>query len=401
MRFLFRVGVSAAVLSSNLVLGALPALADATPECNDGTGTDSTECGTDSRTAIFGNSERATAVGNTAYADANNSTAIGAGAVAYDNPTPNTSTSYGAPNAIRAATLAEDPSATAIGAASYSFGSGTVAIGDGALVGLTAGSSYSNVDGGTAVGSRSLVTGENSTVLGFSAQATAANAVAIGANSVADEANTVSIGSVGSERQLVNLAAGEVSASSTDAVNGSQLFATNQDVASNAAGIAVNSSNIAVNAGNIASNATVIATNTTDISTNATNISTNSSSIAVNAGNIASNSAAIALIQSATLVNEGRFAALESDVGVLFDLTSTLDKNTQRGIASIAAAANPHFPSAAGRTSYASNVAVYRGEIGFSVGLMHRLEGDFAITAGASYAGGNSTAVRAGVAGEF
>jgi autotransporter adhesin len=88
-------------------------------------------------------------------------------------------------------------------------------------------------------------------------------------------------------------------------------------------------------------------------------------------------------------------------VDTLFDLTSTMNRDAQRGIASIAAQANPHFPSEAGKTSYASNVATYRGEVGFSAGVMHRLDGDFALTAGVSYAGGNSTAVRAGVAGEF
>ncbi|MEL6488304.1 MAG: YadA-like family protein, partial [Pseudomonadota bacterium] len=72
-----------------------------------------------------------------------------------------------------------------------------------------------------------------------------------------------------------------------------------------------------------------------------------------------------------------------------------------RGIAAIAAQANPHFPSASGKTSYASNVATYRGEVGFSLGLMHRLPGAVAVTAGVTYAGGNSTAVRAGIAGEF
>jgi autotransporter adhesin len=40
----------------------------------------------------------------------------------------------------------------------------------------------------------------------------------------------VSIGSAGSERQMQNVAAGKIDADSTDAVNGSQLFATNQVV---------------------------------------------------------------------------------------------------------------------------------------------------------------------------
>jgi hypothetical protein len=67
----------------------------------------------------------------------------------------------------------------------------------------------------------------------------------------------------------------------------------------------------------------------------------------------------------------------------------------------VTALAQPPFPSAAGKTSYASNVGYYRGEVGVSASLMHRFEGDFAVTAGVSYAGGKNTAVRAGVAGEF
>jgi autotransporter adhesin len=96
-----------------------------------------------------------------------------------------------------------------------------------------------------------------------------------------------------------------------------------------------------------------------------------------------------------------RVTTLEGQVNTLFDLSSTIDRDARRGIASIAAQAQPHFPSEPGKTSYASNVAVYRGEIGVSAGLMHRFEGDFAITAGVTYAGGNSTSVRAGIAGEF
>ncbi|MER9338275.1 YadA-like family protein, partial [Mesorhizobium sp. M0293] len=42
--------------------------------------------------------------------------------------------------------------------------------------------------------------------------------------------STVSVGSVGNERTVTNVAAGRISSSSTDAINGSQLFATNQAV---------------------------------------------------------------------------------------------------------------------------------------------------------------------------
>ncbi|MEP2736601.1 MAG: YadA-like family protein [Erythrobacter sp.] len=113
-------------------------------------------------------------------------------------------------------------------------------------------------------------------------------------------------------------------------------------------------------------------------------------------------------IDSIAQVSDAQFTALSSSVSQLsgrvdslFDLSTTINRDAQRGIASIAAQANPHFPSAAGKTSYASNVATYRGEVGFSAGLMHRFQGDFAITAGVTYAGGNSTSIKAGVAGEF
>ena len=54
--------------------------------------------------------------------------------------------------------------------------------------------------------------------------------MALGQGSIADVANTVSVGSVGSERKIVNVAPGTLSATSTDAVNGSQLFNTNSNV---------------------------------------------------------------------------------------------------------------------------------------------------------------------------
>ena len=91
--------------------------------------------------------------------------------------------------------------------------------------------------------------GVNSVAIGASAKASTANSVALGSNSTTDTDATeqksatinsitynfagatsdkgmqVSVGAAGKERQIKNVAAGEVSATSTDAVNGSQLFA--------------------------------------------------------------------------------------------------------------------------------------------------------------------------------
>ncbi|ENQ1035407.1 YadA-like family protein [Escherichia coli] len=62
---------------------------------------------------------------------------------------------------------------------------------------------------------------------------------------------------------ITDVADGTISASSKDAVNGSQLKATNDDVEANTANIATNTSNIATNTANIATNTTNI-TNLTD-----------------------------------------------------------------------------------------------------------------------------------------
>ncbi|MDF2419284.1 hypothetical protein GWP85_17520, partial [Acinetobacter beijerinckii] len=73
---------------------------------------------------------------------------------------------------------------------------------------------------------------------------------------------------------LTNVKAGDVSATSTDAVNGSQLFTTNQKVDQNTTNIATNTSNIAKNTGDIATNTSNIATNTSNIATNTSDITT-------------------------------------------------------------------------------------------------------------------------------
>ncbi len=58
-------------------------------------------------------------------------------------------------------------------------------------------------------------------------------------------AGAFSVGSAGAERQIQNVAAGQLNGGSTDAVNGSQLFATNQQVTQNTTDIAANTADIA------------------------------------------------------------------------------------------------------------------------------------------------------------
>lgn len=103
----------------------------------------------------------------------------------------------------------------------------------------------------TAVGQGSTASGTNSTALGSGATASHAGSVALGSGSTTAAAiattgstingvrynyagtaptSTVSVGDVGAERTVTNVAAGQVSATSTDAINGSQLHATNTAV---------------------------------------------------------------------------------------------------------------------------------------------------------------------------
>ncbi|MDH1013083.1 hypothetical protein N5C80_30520, partial [Pseudomonas nicosulfuronedens] len=114
--------------------------------------------------------------------------------------------------------------------------------------GLDLADSSAQGQGSTAVGYNATSIGESSLALGREAKANNAGDVALGADSVTDVAvgtasttiagttynfagtaptSTVSVGSVGNERTITNVAAGRLSADSTDAVNGSQLFASN------------------------------------------------------------------------------------------------------------------------------------------------------------------------------
>ncbi len=83
----------------------------------------------------------------------------------------------------------------------------------------------------------------------------------------------------GSDSKITNLAAGTLAADSTDAVNGSQLFDTNEKVDQNTADITTNTDSINQNTTDIAANTTSINQNTTDIATNTTNINSLSNSV--------------------------------------------------------------------------------------------------------------------------
>lgn len=126
-----------------------------------------------------------------------------------------------------------------------------LALGTGAIISATGAASGDAIAAGTiAVGSGATVTAlairgqdvssQNSMALGTLASVyNASNSVALGAGSKVEAGQdyVISVGASGSERRVIHVAEGTVSEASTDAVNGSQLFATNQNVASNRADI--------------------------------------------------------------------------------------------------------------------------------------------------------------------
>ncbi|HDS1368418.1 TPA: YadA-like family protein [Stenotrophomonas maltophilia] len=192
-------------------------------------------------------------------------------------------------------------------------------------------------------GTEALATGADSIAVGTNARATAANSIAVGAGSLADRANSVSIGAAGAERQVTNMAAGtaatdavnlgqlqaseqgalrydlngdgsvnyasatlgqsgtattlrnlgpgQVSATSSEAINGAQLFAANQAVATHlGGGAAVNASGVLTaptySINNVAANGTITKGNYNDVGTAFDAVSNSLANVADQTGEI-------------------------------------------------------------------------------------------------------------------
>ncbi|HBV0220254.1 TPA: YadA-like family protein [Escherichia coli] len=105
--------------------------------------------------------------------------------------------------------------------------------------------------------------------------------------------------------KITNVEDGTISDTSKDAVNGSQLKETKDNVATNTANIADNTTDIATNTANIATNTTDIATNTANIATNTTDIATNTADIATNASSITTLNADVDTLEKDALLWNG------------------------------------------------------------------------------------------------
>lgn len=304
---------------------------------------------------------------------------------------------------------------------------GTVAGGQSAVVG------YNNKIGSQkeqlVFGSNSESNGQGALTFGTHAKSLATDAVAFGNNTIADQANSVAIGtnsvtdsavgvdgitingtrhvfageqpasvvSFGSKaragaggvtqynRQLTNVSAGQISADSLDAVNGSQLFAAIDEIETNAKQINKNKQNIKDVAiglnmlGDVVNDhEQAIAGNTTAIANNTARINGNASAIASLGQKVATNTADIRVLEKVADNHEGRITTLENrSLGLANDINNKVNNLDQRvnklGASSAALAGlHPLDFNRNDKVSYAVSYGHYRNSNAVALGVFAR-----------------------------
>lgn len=309
--------------------------------------------------------EYTVAIGNQARVSSYDSVAIGNGAFVSGE----SSVTLGRTNNVTG------ENSVAIGA-----NNGTVAGGQSAVIG------YNNKIGSQkeqlVFGSNSESSGQGALVFGTHSKAVAMDAVAFGNNTIADKSNAVAIGtnsvtddavgvdgitingtrhvfageqpasvvSFGAKaragaggvtqynRQLTNVSAGQISADSLDAVNGSQLFAAIDEIETNAKQINKNKQNIKDVAiglnmlGDVVNDhEQAIAGNTTAIANNTNRINGNTSAINSLGQKVTANTADIRSLEHVADNHEGRITTLENrSLGLANDIKSKVNNLGQR-----------------------------------------------------------------------
>ncbi|QGL89909.1 hemagluttinin domain-containing protein [Stenotrophomonas maltophilia] len=162
----------------------------------------------------YGKGIGSTAFGNSAAATRQNALAIGSGSLSQSE------------NAVAmgANAFANGVDGVALGSkASVDTGGGT----SGIAIGAAAKAGTPGYTGAIAIGGGAEARIDG-VALGYGASAAAQGAVALGVRSSATEVNTVSVGSSTLRRRIVNVEDGRITASSSDAVTGKQLHAMNE-----------------------------------------------------------------------------------------------------------------------------------------------------------------------------
>lgn len=360
------------------------------------------------------------AIGNQARTASYDSVAIGNGAFVSGE----SSVAFGRSNNVTG------ENSVAIGA-----NNGTVAGGQSAVVG------YNNKIGSQkeqlVFGSNSEAKGQGALVFGTHAKALATDAVAFGNNTMADRANAVAIGtnsvtddavgvdgitingtrhvfageqpasvvSFGSKaragaggvtqynRQLTNVSAGQISADSLDAINGSQLYAAIGEIETNAKQIAKNKQNIKDVAIGLNMLGDVVNDHEQAIAGNTNRINGNTSAITSLGQKVTANTADIRSLEHVADNHEGRITTLENrSLGLANDINNKLNNLGQRvnklGAGSAALAGlHPLDFNRNDKASYAVSYGHYRNANAVALGAFYRPNERTMIGAGVSFGG--------------
>ena len=356
------------------------------------------------------NSANATAIGTAASALANETIAIGQAAKASGQ----NSNAYGS-------------QANASGTSSLAVGTGSVASGDSAV----AIGNDSTVTGGSAVaiGASATPTGKWSTALGDSANAKGEKSVALSKDSYAKDDNSVALGSgtitrlatnvttatvngitysgfagnsnniavvsVGSDktetytppdhstpgrtvtitphtRQIINVSAGEISATSTDAINGSQLYMVADQVGKNKTridNIRMRTSDVKVKAGDNINveeayddaNQVKTYTISTAKDIKADSYTVNNSSVQINQNGINAGD------KNITNVADPKAPTDAANKRYVDNKVNKVDRKTRAGIAGVAAIASAPSARKDGKSMVSTGVAHHRGESAIAI----------------------------------
>ena len=356
------------------------------------------------------NSANATAIGTAASALANETIAIGQAAKASGQ----NSNAYGS-------------QANASGTSSLAVGTGSVASGDSAV----AIGNDSTVTGGSAVaiGASATSTGKWSTALGDSANAKGEKSVALSKDSYAKDDNSVALGSgtitrlatnvttatvngitysgfagnsnniavvsVGSDktetytppdhstpgrtvtitphtRQIINVSAGEISATSTDAINGSQLYMVADQVGKNKTridNIRMRTSDVKVKAGDNINveeayddaNQVKTYTISTAKDIKADSYTVNNSSVQINQNGINAGD------KNITNVADPKAPTDAANKRYVDNKVNKVDRKTRAGIAGVAAIASAPSARKDGKSMVSTGVAHHRGESAIAI----------------------------------
>lgn len=325
---------------------------------------------------------------------------------------------------------------------------GTVAGGQSAVVG------YNNKIGADkeqlVFGSNSESNGQGALTFGTHAKSLATDAVAFGNNTIADQANSVAIGtnsvtdsavgvdgitingtkhvfageqpasvvSFGSKaragaggvtqynRQLTNVSAGQISADSLDAINGSQLYAAIDEIETNAKQINKNKQNIKDVAiglnmlGDVVNDhEQAIAGNTTAITNNTNRINGNTNAINTLGQKVATNTADIRVLEKVADNHEGRITDLEHrSTSMANDINNKVNNLGQRvnklGASSAALAGlHPLDFNRNDKVSYAVSYGHYRNSNAVALGVFARPNERIMLGFGATLGGENQYTV--------